>query len=182
MEPCEGDFMRILIACIMFLMCGFAFADSDAIGILAGTQESVSLALYNSTGMLDENGACSIMIYDAFSLIIDSVPMVNHGNGLYVYVWDVPDSSGTYRILMNCTSLELMNYSAGGAVFVSPHSFEKTVAKGVVLNSPEFIERYEIIGDVSKTQVLSTPWLDISLGAGVLIIIVILLYNAYKKR
>jgi hypothetical protein len=174
--------MKLTLLAVLFLVAGFAYADSDAIGILAGTEEKFSLALYNSVGELDSNGSCSIGILNETSVTVFPTNMTNEGSGFYSYNWSVPDASGTYRVLMNCTTSESLNYSAGGALYVSPRSFEKTVARGVVLNGPNFIEQYGIAEDASKTEVLSTPWISISLGAGILIIIGLLLYIVFKKR
>jgi hypothetical protein len=173
--------MKLLVACMVLIMCGFAFADSDAIGVLAGTQEQLSLALYNSTGGLDSSGSCSVAILDKSTVIVNSVSMTNNGDGFYSYNWSVPDTSGTYRILMNCTTSEDINYSAGGALYVSPRSFEKTVARGIVLNVPGYEEQYGIVPSTVTAPILNLGWFNISLGAGVLIIIGLLLYNAYRK-
>jgi hypothetical protein len=46
----------------------------------------------------------------------------------------------------------------------------------------KYREQYGMAGSGPSTEILSTPWFGISLGLGVLIIIGILLYNAYQKR
>lgn len=131
--------MKTLALFVMLALCAVAFADSDAIGVIAGTVETLPLALYNSSHGLDANGSCNISVYNNIALMINQTQMVNNGNGIYSYEWAVPEEAGSYRILMACTNSEGANVSAGGALHVSVRSFEKTVARSVVQSSPKIV-------------------------------------------
>lgn len=132
----------ILFVSLLLVMAFAVYADSDAIGIIAGTQEPLTLALYNSSGQPDTAGSCSIKILSDTSVLISTTSMINSGGGIYSYTWDVPQESGNYRILMNCTTSDSINQSVGGELYVSPHSFQKTVAQGVVKYGPQYTGTY----------------------------------------
>lgn len=132
----------ILFVSLLLVMTFAVYADSDAIGIIAGTQEPLTLALYNSSMQPDVAGSCSIKILSDAGTLIDTTPMVNNGDGIYSYIWDVPREAGNYRILMNCTTSDSINGSVGGGLYISPHSFQKTVAQGVAKYGPQYTETY----------------------------------------
>jgi hypothetical protein len=104
------------------------------------------------------------MILSDTAVMVDVTPMTNSGSGIYSYAWSVPQSSGTYRILMNCTSSGLLNSSVGGALYVSPRSFEKTVATGVSKYSTQYSE-----------DKYGTAWWSEWVGVGSLLVGVVVL-------
>ena len=171
----------IMIFVALFVLAFACHADSDVTGVLRGSTENLTILLTNSTGTFDALSTCAISILLDNAVKVNYAVMENMGRGAYSYAWSVPDQSGTYWMAVNCSTPSKENYTAGGSMLVVDRLLEKSVARGVVLNSPGFIEQYGVASGTTA-PILSTGWFDVSLGAGVLIIIVILLYNAYKKR
>jgi len=112
------------------LVCG-AYADSDHTGLLRGSTETFTITLTNSTGVYEPQANCSARILQDMVLIVNYTEMSNLGEGLYSYTWDVPESEGLYYFLVNCTTLNNENYTAGGTVFVKNRLFEKEVGRSV---------------------------------------------------
>lgn len=167
---------------VIILASSFCFADSDSTGILRGSTEKLSILLTNSTGSFDNSSNCSISILDSGStILVDYIEMVNDDRGAYSYSWAVPDDIGTYWMAVNCSTSAKENYTDGGSMFVVDKLLEKKVAVGVARYEDVYREQYGVASTIS-TPIFSFGWIEISLGASVLIIIMLILYFGYKKR
>jgi hypothetical protein len=175
--------MKLLIGLLVVILASsFCFADSDSTGILRGSTEKLSILLTNSTGSFDNSSNCTISITEGGStVLVDYVEMANEDRGAYSYSWAVPDDVGTYWMAINCSTSALENYTDGGSMLVVDKLLEKTVGSGVAKYEDRYREQYEV-ANATAASILSFGWLDVSLGAGVLIIIVLILYFGYKKR
>jgi hypothetical protein len=170
-----------ILATMLFILCTVCYADSDSTGVLRNSQERLIILLTNSTGIFDNASNCSTTIFFNEAIQINSAKMDNAGSGLYAYNWSVPNQAGSYFLLVNCTTVAKENYTAGGSILVVDRLLERAVASGVVRYSPAYAEQYETPVQ-NEAPILNLGWFNISLGAGVLLIIVLLLYNAYSKR
>lgn len=118
-----------LIFAVLLLLAGFVLADSDATGVLTGSNEVIPIRISNSTGSWDSNANCTIRLVGPDSDV--SAKMSNYGDGRYYYSWSVPATLGVYYAYFNCTTLGRENITAGGSFYVVPRLLEKSVAHGV---------------------------------------------------
>jgi hypothetical protein len=157
---------------------GFAYSHIR-VGSPSYAGENVALTVFyaNEFGIPVSPTSCNLILTDSIGTTLFSGAMAQMGTGLFVKNYTF-DDTGDYFLVSNC---ECETVSGTDASVVHVGSL-KDIVKAVAKYEDKYREQYGMAGSGPSTEILSTPWFGISLGLGVLIIIGILLYNAYQKR